>query len=165
MAFGKKKEDALNVFTYADPDLDISLEVPEGWDGSENQFFTLFLAAPAEAGFRANLGINSGSMEPPTLAQLQQLFEQAYAEQQRTQLNYKSVKTEKFEVDDCPALLRQTERTEETAKLDLTQIQVLLLAKSGLVYNISASCLRKNQEKYLPAFNHIIKSIKFAKEG
>ncbi len=160
MIFKSKKENLPESHRHWVENLGFSLEVPENWDISDNQFFALFIAAPAEDRYRANIGFNAGTLEPATEEKMAELFEEAYQQQKQTQVNYKLISSEKLQIDGQPALLRQTERHEPNNGLDLTQLQSLILGPQA-VYNVSATSLTSHAEKYIPLLKTILQSIKF----
>jgi hypothetical protein len=148
------------MISFVDKEMMLSLEVPEDWKiGSSAEFLRLFLAPP-QNDYQANLGMSVSQSNGAPPEAMDELLKQTDEQNKAEDPTYKQTKYEKLKIDGNQARLRRYDSTLDEPKLQLSQIQVLIL-KGPLLLAIDGSSLKKLEKDYLPIFEKMVKSIRF----
>lgn len=151
----------MKVKSYYDEDLGLSLEMPKKWMIVENEHIPLVIAAPPEKKFQANMTFVMRDIEIATPEAMQVVVDSARSDRMESYDNFELVQEERLIIDNSPAHLEHYHWTMDNTGLPLTQLFALIFIGNDMLFSIHATCLRKLEEKYLPRFEHVVKSLRF----
>jgi hypothetical protein len=143
------------------PELGISLSAPEGWQAGGTSDFQLFMAAPPDHDFRANIGFNVVQSTNATPQMLDAEIANLDQQQAQQYKNYRQAAVVTNDIDGRPARLQFYEWLHEQSNTQLSQIRGLILRDPNTLYVISASSLKQLEANYIPLMQKVINSIKF----
>ncbi len=147
--------------SYFNDDLNIQLELPEGWTTSKNEQFPLILFAPAENDFRANMTVSMRELKPPTQAHFEDLIHKTRVDHEKDYAGFSLIEEEKWMQDEFPAYQEVYHWNSDDNNIPLTQIFALMMTGPDALYSIHCTTLRSLEATYLPQFKAIIKSFEF----
>jgi hypothetical protein len=142
-------------------EIGLELDVPDGWDIERSDELPILLMAPTESGFRANIGVSTGPLVPPSAERLAEVV--AQAKQLRAET------AEGYEIEDEWRLLhegaagwivRARWKLDEPA-ITVVQVSALFLTRSGTLYQVNCTALADLASDYLPAFAEVLESLHF----
>ncbi len=149
------------VRSYFDPDLMVSLELPDDWETGATDDFPLVLLAPADHGFRANVGFSQRALDPPTKDGFVAAIEQLKSEQERDFAGYELVGERRHVQDNCPAYLVRCRWDLDEGSTRVAQIAALYAAGPERIVEVHATALAELESEYLPVFQQVLDSLRF----
>lgn len=149
--------------SFTDTVLGLHMDVPVGWEAQRTEQFTLILFAPAQDGYRANLGVNEGRLDPPTPDNLKKLIVDSEAEQQSTYNQYRTLSRRDVTIDGHTAHIRHYEWSDTGTGLTFSQLQAFILVEPHL-YVIDGSSLKQHADSFIPQLEQIVTSIRVLPE-
>jgi hypothetical protein len=147
--------------SYFNEDVNIQMELPEGWTTSKNEQFPLILFAPQENNFRANMTFSIRELKPPTQEHFEDLIGKTRVEHEQDYKDFALIEEEKWMQDEFPAYQEVYHWTSDEGDIALTQIFALMMTGPDALYSIHCTTLRSVESTYLSQFKSIIKSFEF----
>jgi len=147
--------------SHFDRDLGISLERPSDWEVGRTADFAVVLLAPPVAGYRSNLGFSRADPPALTPAVLDATLAAARAQQHAEYPAFVEVGEVRFTQDGCPAVLQIYRWQPPEAREPFTQVFGLVLTAHHGLLEINGATLHSLEERALPAFEAIVRSIRF----
>ncbi|GAB1422624.1 hypothetical protein MASR2M15_28610 [Anaerolineales bacterium] len=151
--------------TYHDPDLQLSLQLPEGWETTHIEPFALVLLAPPQDLFRPNITFRLKSLSSATPEEFDLTIRAAQQEHQMSYKDYMLLESNKFFQDGFPAYFSLYHWTADHTDDPLSQFFVLILRSPERLYSIYGSMLRPQEASFLPIIQDIIRSISFSDDN
>jgi len=160
---------------YYNQDVGITLAVPVGWSGKVLSPLALrifSLPEPKYNQYRATLSVekvnlaedaSAGAPAQYGEAAMRELIEQARADLGSEMPGLRTLREERLaRADGLLAYAHWFNWLDREAGHAYSQIQTLLLAAGGSLYIFNAATLKPLERKYLPVFEHIIRTAKIA---
>lgn len=141
---------------FADHDVGLEMSLPLGWAAAATDEFPLVLLAPEEQGFRANVGVQVGVVDPPTAEAFQARTEATKAARRAELPGFEVVAERVGPQVGHPGW--QLRATWDADGLELTQITQLFVVEPARLYEVTATCLQGTEKTYLPLFRQILDS-------
>jgi hypothetical protein len=141
---------------FADHDVGLEMSIPHGWTAAATEDFPLVLLAPEDHGFRANVGVRPGVLDPPTPETFEELVQRTKAVRQDQLPEFVVVAERVGPQAGCPGW--QLRATWEDGGLQLTQITQIFVAEPARLFEVTATCLKTVEQEYLPFFRQILDS-------
>jgi len=151
--------------SHFDRGLGISLERPADWEVGRTDDFPLALLAPAEAGYRSNIGFSRAEPPATTPEVLDATLAVARDQQRAEYPGFEELGEARFEQDGFPAVLQLYRWQPPGAPEPFTQIFALVLTRDHGLLEINGATLRSLEERALPALQAIVRSIRFIPPG
>jgi hypothetical protein len=155
----------MSVVSHFDRGLGISLERPSDWEVGRTDAFALVLLAPAESGYRSNLGFSRG-LPPSTNPDVLDATLAIARDQQRTDYpGFDELAVLRFDQDGFPALLQLYRWQPPGAAEPFTQLFALVLTRDHGLLELNGATLRSLEPHALPVLESIVRSIRFIPPG
>jgi hypothetical protein len=153
--------DPAGMHSYFDPDLMISIELPDDWQVASTDELPLVLLAPEHEGFRANIGFSERTNDPPTKEHFLALIEQLKLEQERDFDAYELVGERRAEQDGRPAFLVRSRWDLEQGPTRVAQVAALYAVTETRVIEVHCTALASLEGAYVPVFQRVLGSLRF----
>lgn len=141
---------------FADYDVGLEMSVPIGWTAAAAADFPLVLLAPDDHGFRANIGIRTGALDPPTPEAFQDLTRRTKAARQAELTGFTVVAERVGPQAGYPGW--QLRATWDDGGQKVTQITQLFVVEPARLVEVTATCLEESERSYLPLFRQVLES-------
>jgi hypothetical protein len=151
----------VEVRSYFDPELRLSIELPADWDIGSTDEFPLVVLAPLERGFRANAGFSDRALDPPTKEGFIAAIEQLKSEQADDFERYEVVGERRSVQDGCPAYMVRCRWDLEQGPTRVVQIAALYAVGSVRLVEVHCTALAELESVYLPMFQRLLDSLRF----
>ena len=151
----------MTVVSHFDRGLGISLERPSDWEVGRTDAFPLLLLAPAESGYRSNLGFSRGEAPSASPAVLDATLALAREQQRADYPGFDELAVLRFEQDGFPALLQLYRWQPPGAAEPFTQLFALVLTRDHGLLELNGATLHSLEARALPALEAIVRSIRF----
>jgi len=147
--------------SHFDPDLMVSIELPDDWDIGSTDEFPLLLLAPIDQGFRANVGFSQRALDPPTEEGFLAAIDQLKTEQARDFDGYELVGERRHVQDGWPAYLVRCRWDLEEGPTRVAQVAALYAVGPTRIVEVHSTALVALETSYLPVFQQILDSMRF----
>ena len=147
--------------TYFDPDVRVSLEMPEDWEVMASADFPLLLLAAEEQGFRANVGFAIVPLDEPTPERLDQIIADAKSERERDFKRFELLGERRQEQAGYPGYLMRSYWELDEAPVTVAQISAIFVTAPTQMHQVHCTALKDLEQVYLPTFRHILGSLRF----
>ena len=151
-----------NIVSYFDKTYRISLQLPQGWDAGNDDYFGCLLLAQPVQNYRTNIGFTQqSSSEEITPALFQGLIETTKADLITNYHAYTLVQEGDLWLDSRPAYLQQYAWQDEASGQQFMQIMALIVRDTQTICEIHGASLHNQAEQSIPMLIEIMQSIRF----
>lgn len=147
------------------PDFGISLDLPDGWAIAATPDFPFLLLAPAERGYRSNLGFSRSEQRHSTADDMENAIAAAHADQKANYEQFAQTDERRFELDGCRAYLQTYTWKPDTAPEPFVQVYGLVLTDHNRLIEINGATLSSLSSRMLPQFELILQSMRIGEGG
>jgi len=147
-------------------DILVSLQVPHGWDAFPEEFGAT-LRAPVEAEVTPTVTLQVGEPEQPGLAWWRDFTEQVVGHLIDTAPGFSFVDQDEFRLSSLGAevyVVRGHWESDDPTLPETAQLQAWIWAGSTRMYQVSAVTSLQHEDRDLPVFEHLLRSIRLLPE-